>query len=141
MRKLERASRYALDYIVGPHLPEWWAGVFAVGYGTLLAVMGNGSLSLGLYQGRIADWFGPVTQMFGLLVLLNALVGLHALHERRKILRMASSVFACYAMFWISLFYILVVPVPWQAVWVYATHAVLEGLVYLRIRHNLTDYW
>lgn len=141
MGRSERASRYVLYYVVGPHLPEWWAGVFAVGYGALLAIMGNGSMTLGVYSGRVTEWFGPVTQVFGLVVALNALIGLNALHRRQKALRMATSIFAFIALLWVSLFYILVVPVPWQAVWLYATHAVLEGLVFLRVRHNLTDYW
>lgn len=141
MTRMERVSRYVLCYVVGPHLPEWWAGVFAVGYGSVLGLAGDGALSMGLFGGDVVHWFGPVTQVFGFIMALNALIGLNALHKRNKALRMASSVFAFIAMMWISLFYIMVVPVPWQAVWVYAVHAVLEGLVYLRIRHNLTDYW
>lgn len=141
MTRTKRAAYYILNNVVGPNLPEWWASVFAVGFGAVLAAVGTGALSQGVYQGFVAIWFSDLTRIFGLLICLNGLLGLDALHKRKKFVRMLSSVVAFFAMLWISLFYALVVPVPWQSVWVYLAHAALEALVYLRIRHNLTEYW
>lgn len=141
MNRRERAAHYVLNNVVGPNLPEWWASFFAAGYGAILAIVGSGALSLGVFQGLVADWFSDMTRVFGMLLLLNGLLGLDALHKKKKLVRMFSSVVACFAMLWVSVFYVLVVPVPWQAVWVYLAHASLEALVYLRIRHNLTEYW
>lgn len=137
----ERVSRYVLTYVVGPHLPEWWGSMFAVVYGLIIALVGEHALHLNMFEGDVVAWFSSVTTVFGLLVTLSGLLGLRALHKREKVTRMLSSVFLCFSMLWVSAYYFLVVPTPWQGVWVYFTHATLEALVFLRVRHDLTDYW
>lgn len=141
MTRRERAAHYILNNVVGPNLPEWWASLFAIGLGSILAGMGDGALSLGVFRGQVTIWFSDLTRIFGLLILLNGLIGLNALHRRQRFARMFSSVFAFITMLWVAVFYALVLPVPWPAVWVYLAHAGIEALVYLRIRHNLTEYW
>lgn len=136
-----RLGKYLLTYLVGPHLPEWWASVFCIGYGACLAFMGSQSLSMGLLQGPVQTWFESVTVVFGAVFALVGLVGLEALHQRRRWLRMATSVFAFFAFLWVSIYYLLATPTPWQGVWAYQAHACLEACVFLRIKHNLTSYW
>jgi hypothetical protein len=137
----ERVARYVLTYVTGPHLPEWWGAVFAIGYGTVVAILGPAAFHFNFFHGAVVGYFSPVARVFSLLVALSGLLGLHALHKRSKAFRMAASVFLCFAFLWLSIYYFLLVPTPWQGVWMYFTHATLEALVYLRVRHDLSEYW
>lgn len=136
----QRIAAYVLLYTVGPFMAEWWAAIFTIGFGLALACNGFG-LSMGVYQGSLVDWFAPFTLVFALCLVLAGLMTLDALHKGKRWLFLCMAVLNMIAMLWIAVFYLMAVPSPTHAVWVYFSHATLQALIFVRAQQRMMLFW
>lgn len=124
-----------------PLVYDWAVTLFSLGYALIVLGMGANALHLGIYKGAIVATFNPYAVAFAATMLVAALMGLAGLAKLNKSWRMKSSFFLVFAYCWVAIYYIKVVPLPWQAVFVYAFHGVMEAVVYFRTATDPRHLW
>lgn len=129
-----------VDMLKTVHLAEWWSSIFAAGFGLVLIVWGN-RLSMGVFQGTVVTDFSQFALAYSWFVFVAGLLGLLGLAVKHRRLRMLSAMMLFASLGWLPLYYYWSVPIPWQGVWVYAAHALLEGAIYVRVKHGLDKGW
>lgn len=134
-------ARFVLNQLVGELMPEFWSAVFTIGFGLALFLRGYAALSLGIYESPVTGWFGGATPIFGLTLVLAGLLSLEALEKGTRWLFMTASLAVMLSMLWVAVFYFVAEPLPWHAVWVYITHAIFQGLIFIRAQHRLVSVW
>lgn len=124
-----------------PLLFDWVVTLFSLGYALTVLFMGQSALHLGIYKGPLVLSFSPYALLFAVTMLVAAGVGLVGLYRLDKNLRMKSSFVLSIAYAWVSVYYVEAVPLPWQAVFVYAFHGLMEVTVYLRTASDPRHLW
>lgn len=124
-----------------PLLYDWVVTLFSLGYAVIVMCMGANALHLGIYKGPIVATFSPYALAFSGTMLVASIIGMVGLARRDKRWRMRSSFFLVLAYCWVGIYYIKVVPLPWQAVFVYAFHGFMEAVVYLRTSTDPRHLW
>lgn len=124
-----------------PLVYDWVVTLFSLGYAVIVMGMGANALHLGIYKGPIVATFSPYALAFAGTMLVAAVMGMVGLARLNKSWRMKSSFFLVLAYAWVGIYYIKVVPLPWQAVFVYAFHGLMEAVVYLRCATDPRHLW
>lgn len=123
------------------HLAEYWSSVFALGFGLVLLMTGDERLSMGLFQGNKFNGFEKYALMYSLTVTFAGAIGLYGVAKKLRAWRTTSSLILFAGLGWLSVYYYFAIPVPWQAVWMYVAHSLLEGVIFLRVKHGLDSGW
>lgn len=131
----------ALRALQSPRLFEWTTTLFALSYGFVWCFVLITDRYALVVSGQVVEFFKPLFFVFSFLMTTAGAVGTAGLVLRAKWLRITAS-FILFAGFgWLALYFIFAVPLLPQAVYVYFAHAILEAIVFLRVKNDLSSYW
>lgn len=124
-----------------PLLFDWAATTFSLGYALVMLFMGPAAMHLGIWRGPFVIPFSGYVLAFAGTMLVASVMGLVGLAKLNRTLRMKSSFFLVLAYAWSAVYYVKVMPLPWQVVFVFGFHGLMECAVYLRTASDPRHLW